>query len=161
MKMFFKYLLIISFSNKPHYLPNNLRVLEWTEYPSQSFPSNFYPKKIRSSDLFGGPLHILEKPFIERFEHLIYMNISYCLMVTEFPDVFGAVNLRELRLDGCMELVTIHKLVGGLPNLIFLSASECYQLRSFVPTIYLPSLEYLSFNDCIKLTLPKDKGNDG
>lgn len=47
-----------SFSNKPHYLPNNLRVLEWTEYPSQSFPSNFYPKKIRSSDLFGGPLHI-------------------------------------------------------------------------------------------------------
>jgi len=72
-------------------------------------------------------------------------------MVTEFPDVSGAKNLRELRLDGCKKLVTIHESVGLLTNLVFLSASECTLLTSFVPTIYLPSLKYLSLNLCTKL----------
>jgi len=72
-------------------------------------------------------------------------------MVTDFPDVSGAKNLRELRLDGCKKLVSIHESVGLLPNLVFLSASECMLLTSFVPTIYLPSLEYLSLNLCTKL----------
>ena len=79
------------------------------------------------------------------------MNISYCNMVTEFPDVSGAKNLRELRLDGCEKLATIHESVGLLGNLVFLSASECNLLTKFVPTMYLPSLEYLSLNLCTKL----------
>ncbi|XP_027910107.1 uncharacterized protein LOC114169250 [Vigna unguiculata] len=79
------------------------------------------------------------------------MNISYCNMVTEFPDVSEAKNLRELRLDGCEKLATIHESVGLLGNLVFLSASECNLLTKFVPTMYLPSLEYLSLNLCTKL----------
>lgn len=33
-------------SGTPKYLPNNLRLLDWMEYPSTSLPSNFHPKKL-------------------------------------------------------------------------------------------------------------------
>ncbi|KAG4385092.1 hypothetical protein AAZX31_12G025800 [Glycine max] len=138
------------FSCEPCYLPNNLRVLEWTEYPSQSFPSDFYPSKLVRFNLSGSNLLVLENPF-QRFEHLTYMEISHCRTVVEFPDVSRAKNLRELRLDRCQKLVSIHKSVGRLANLVFLSATHCNQLQSFVPTIYLPSLEYLSFGYCSRL----------
>ncbi|CAJ1933837.1 unnamed protein product [Sphenostylis stenocarpa] len=159
-----------SFSLEPSFLPNNLRLLDW-KYPSQSFPSGFYPRKIGSFNLSGSPLLVLEKPFqvqlldlisqmiVVTFQYLAYMNISYCPMVTEFPDVSGAMNLRELRLDGCQKLVSIHKSAGYLVNLVLLSASGCYQLPSFVPTMYLPSLQYLSFELCSRLAhFPKIDG---
>ena len=51
-----------SFSSEPEHLPNHLRVLDWIEYPSKSFPSKFYPKKIV---VFNFPRsHLtLEEPF--------------------------------------------------------------------------------------------------
>ncbi|CAJ1971312.1 unnamed protein product [Sphenostylis stenocarpa] len=51
-----------SFSPEPQYLPNHLRVLDWEEYPSKSFPSSFHPKKII---VFNWPRShlILEEPF--------------------------------------------------------------------------------------------------
>jgi len=38
-----------------------------------------------------------------------------------------------------------------MSNLVCLSASECTMLRSFVPKMYFPSLEVLSFNFCTRL----------
>ncbi|XP_027924358.1 TMV resistance protein N-like, partial [Vigna unguiculata] len=35
-----------SFSKGPEYLPDNLRVLEWWRYPSNSLPSDFHPKEL-------------------------------------------------------------------------------------------------------------------
>lgn len=37
-----------------------------------------------------------------------------------------------------------------MPNLVYLSASGCTLLKSFVPKMYLPSLQVLSFNFCKK-----------
>ncbi|KAG4926827.1 hypothetical protein JHK85_053313 [Glycine max] len=34
------------FTKGPKHLPDTLRVLEWWRYPSQSFPSDFRPKKL-------------------------------------------------------------------------------------------------------------------
>ncbi|KAL2329137.1 hypothetical protein Fmac_022564 [Flemingia macrophylla] len=140
-----------SFSNPPYHLPNNLRLLDWVNCPSQSLPSSFNPKKIWAFNLPGSPLLVLEKPF-ERFEHLTCMDISDCDMVTKFPDVSGAMNLRELSLHGCKNLISIHQSVGYLPNLVSLKASQCSQLQSFVPTMYLPSLENFCISLCTKLT---------
>lgn len=33
-------------SGVPQNLPNNLRLLEWNEYPSTSLPANFHPKTL-------------------------------------------------------------------------------------------------------------------
>ena len=35
-----------SFSTSPEHLPNSLRVLDWSEYPSECLPSDFHPKKL-------------------------------------------------------------------------------------------------------------------
>ena len=74
------------------------------------------------------------------------MNFSYCQSITQFPEQSGTKNLRELILNKCKKPVKINESVGSLPNLVSLSASECTQLRSFLPRIFLPSLEYLSFD---------------
>ncbi|KAL2327185.1 hypothetical protein Fmac_020612 [Flemingia macrophylla] len=104
------------FLHEPRYLPNNLRLLEWENYPSKSFPSGFYPKKIGAFYLSGSPLLVLEKSF-QRFEYLSYMDISDCHMVTKFPDVSGAMNKRELRFDRCKNLVSIHKRLMQFPEI--------------------------------------------
>ena len=88
---------------------------------------------------------------LQEYECLTYMNFSYCQSITQFPDVCGAKNLKELILNGCRKLVKVHESVGFLPNLVYLSASHCTQLRSFLPRIRLPSLKYLSFDMCRRL----------
>ncbi|XP_029127157.1 TMV resistance protein N isoform X2 [Cajanus cajan] len=133
------------------YLPNNLKLLYWENYPSPSFPSDFYPRKIVTFHLCESPSLVLKKPF-KKFEHLTCICISSCCKVTEFPDVSGAMNLRELRLDRCENLVSIHESVGYLTNLVSIQVLGCTKLQSFVPTIYLPSLENLCFSLCTKLT---------
>jgi len=51
-----------SFSHEPSCLPNNLRLLDWKNYPSQSLPSEFYPRKIGAFNLSRSPI-LLEEPF--------------------------------------------------------------------------------------------------
>ena len=51
-----------SFLSEPQHLPNHLRVLDWEEYPSKSFPSKFHPKKIIVINLRRSHL-TLEEPF--------------------------------------------------------------------------------------------------
>ena len=40
-----------SFSKGPEHLPNSLRVLEWSGYPSPSLPPNFHPKRLVTLEL--------------------------------------------------------------------------------------------------------------
>jgi hypothetical protein len=65
--------------------------------------------------------------------------------------VSGSINLRVLTLDRCRKLARFPESIGFMPKLACLSASECTKLESFVPKIYLPSLEVLSFNFCKRL----------
>ncbi|XP_016186770.1 TMV resistance protein N isoform X1 [Arachis ipaensis] len=138
-----------SFPSWPIYLPNQLKLLDWKGYPSKSLPPGFYPEQIAAFNLRFSLL-VLKRPF-QKFDHLTYMNFSCCQSITKFPDVSGAKSLRELILDRCKKLVKVDDSIGFLPNLVYLSASECTQLRSFLPQISLPSLEYLSFDLCSRL----------
>lgn len=65
--------------------------------------------------------------------------------------MFEAKNLRVLTIDKCPKLEGFHPSAGHMPNLVYLSASECTMLTSFVPKMNLPYLEMLSFNFCSKL----------
>ncbi|XP_025642628.1 disease resistance protein Roq1 isoform X1 [Arachis hypogaea] len=130
-------------------LPEQLRLLDWKGYPSNSIPSNL--KKIVAFSLRHSPL-TLEKPF-QKFKHLTYMNFSHCESITQFPNVSEAQSLRKLILNGCINLVSFDESVGVLPNLTYLRASRCTKLRKFLSRICLPSLEHLSFNWCARLGL--------
>lgn len=49
-------------SGSPQNLPNNLRLLEWNEYPLSSLPVDFHPKTLVVLNLPKSQL-IMDKPF--------------------------------------------------------------------------------------------------
>ncbi|KAJ1409731.1 Toll/interleukin-1 receptor-like proteiny [Sesbania bispinosa] len=138
------------FSTGPSYLPNSLRLLDWTGFPSQSFPPEFYPERIVDFKLSHSPLIFAE--LLQIFKDLTFINLSQCQSITQIPNLSGAKNLRVLTLHRCHKLEGFDKSIGlYMSNLVYLSASECTMLKSFVPKMYFPSLEVLSFNFCTRL----------
>ena len=81
--------------------------------------------------------------FWQKLKHLTYINFSCCQFITHFPDVSDVPNLRKLKLDHCRSLIAIHPSVGFLKNLERLNARNCTKLKDFLPTMYLPSLQFL------------------
>lgn len=63
------------FCGSPQQLPNNLRLLDWMEYPSSSLPSTFHPKKLVILNLSHSRF-TMQEPFKVRF-HLIILCISF------------------------------------------------------------------------------------
>ena len=63
----------------------------------------------------------------------------------------GAINLKVLTLDKCRKLKGFDKSIGFMRNLVYVSALRCNMLKSFVPSMSLPSLEVLSFSFCSRL----------
>jgi hypothetical protein len=89
--------------------------------------------------------------FLQQFSYLTVMNLSNNQSIRTMPDVSNVESLRELWLDDCMNLTTIHESIGFVKHLIHLSASGCTKLENFLQTMVLPSLEVLDLNLCVKL----------
>ncbi|XP_027357320.1 TMV resistance protein N-like [Abrus precatorius] len=133
-------------SGSPQYLPNNLRFLEWNEYPLPSLPADFHPEALVVLNLPQSHLKMNE-PF-KKFEHLTFMNFSYCDSLTTLPDVSTTPNLTRLLLNNCPNLVDIHDSVGHLDKLVTLSTQGCPKLVSFPRGLRSSSLEYLNLGKC-------------
>uniref|UniRef100_A0A2N9FIF8 Uncharacterized protein n=1 Tax=Fagus sylvatica TaxID=28930 RepID=A0A2N9FIF8_FAGSY len=135
------------FSGGPNYLSNELRLLEWPEYPLQSLPSNFHGKRLvvlkMRNNLFKG-LH----DGFKNLQNLTIMDFSNCEFLTEVPDLSKMPNLEELTLDNCTNLVEVHHSVGFLDKLKVLRFVECSNLRSFPRSLKLRSLVVLMLEDC-------------
>ncbi|XP_028805584.1 TMV resistance protein N-like isoform X2 [Neltuma alba] len=125
----------------PQHLPNNLRLLDWMEYPSSSLPSNFRPKKLVGLNL-SRSCFAMQEPF-RYFDSLTSMDLSHCDHLTKLPDISGVPNLTELNLDYCANLEEVDDSVGFLDKLVELRASGCTKLRAFPRAIRLPSLKSL------------------
>ncbi|KOM46447.1 hypothetical protein LR48_Vigan07g015100 [Vigna angularis] len=138
-----------SFSSEPEHLPNHLRLLDWDDYPSKSFPPKFHPKKIV---VFNLPRSCLtfQEPF-KKFPCLTKMDFSYNQCIIEIPDVSELQNLRELRVNQCRNLIAIHESVGFLKRLAHLSVSKCTKLQNVMSRMFLPSLEVFDLNLCESL----------
>ncbi|WJX64584.1 hypothetical protein P8452_49344 [Trifolium repens] len=103
------------------------------------------------SDAIQGIIQLsIKKPF-EQFLYLTVMNFSNNQSMKTMPDVSKVEYLRELRLDRCFNLTTVHESIGFLKHLIHLSASSCTKLVNFPHRMFLPSLEVLDLNRCFKL----------
>ncbi|WJX59336.1 hypothetical protein P8452_44673 [Trifolium repens] len=92
----------------------------------------------------------IEEP-IKQFSYLTVMNFSNNQIITTFPDVSKVENLRELRIDYCQSLTTVHESIGFLKHLVNLSVSGCTKLQNFLQRMFLPSLEVLKLDWCQKL----------
>ena len=62
------------------HLPNNLRLLDWMEYPSLSLPSSFYPKKLVVLKL-SHSYFTMQELFKVRF-HFMFSFVSFSLHKT-------------------------------------------------------------------------------
>lgn len=137
------------FYGSPQHLPNNLRLLDWMEYPSSTLPSTFHPKKLVVLNLSRSRF-TMQEPF-KHLDSLTSMDLSHCEFLTKLPDVSGVPNLTELNLDYCTNLEQVHDSVGFLEKLIELRAYGCTKLKDFPHAIKLSSLKSLILNWCSSL----------
>ncbi|KAA8517909.1 hypothetical protein F0562_015383 [Nyssa sinensis] len=94
-------------SKGPEYLPNNLRVLNWCGYPSESLPESFEPEKLVKLKMHCS--HIVH-PWkgIKKLPKLEVADFSLSERLTGIPDFTGAPKLERLILSGCTSLVEVH-----------------------------------------------------
>ncbi|KAL1319057.1 hypothetical protein AAHE18_15G250500 [Arachis hypogaea] len=133
-------------SGAPNHLPNNLRLLDWDEYPLPSLPADFHPETLVVLNLPHSIL-TMDEPF-KKFDHLTYMNFSGCDSLTTLPDVSGTPNLTRILANDCPNLVEIHDSVGHLNKLVTLSTERCPKLEGFPSGLRSKSLEYLNLREC-------------
>ncbi|XP_059455282.1 disease resistance protein RUN1-like [Corylus avellana] len=136
-------------SEEPNFLSNELRQLDWPNYPGESFPSNFCGRNLvylRMPDS-----HLKELKGVLNSQNLISMNFSNCRFLTKIPDVSRIPNLETFYLDGCTNLVEVHCSVGFLDKLVNLSLKSCSKLRIFPRSLKLRSLIRLVLGGCSSL----------
>ncbi|KAG2667226.1 hypothetical protein I3760_15G103500 [Carya illinoinensis] len=137
-----------SFSSGPNYLSNELRVLDWFEYPLQSLPPNFHGNKLIIFKMHGSFIRELS---VIKFKNMTIMEFNDCNSLTKVPDLSSVQNLKELSVEMCTSLVEVHDSVGSLENLCELSFYGCSNLRIFPASLKLRSLRKLYLDDCSSL----------
>ncbi|KAH0977681.1 hypothetical protein GBA52_027400 [Prunus armeniaca] len=142
-------------SGEVDYLPNELRLLSWPEYPSQSLPPNFNPKKLVALTMPRSRILRLDL----EFKSLKFINLEHSEFLRKTPDFSGVPNLEKLNLDYCTSLVELHPSAGFLHKLVELSLTGCRSLTLFPRIVNLKSLLELNLGGCISLeNFPEIKG---
>ena len=85
------------------------------------------------------------------YQQLKFVKLSYSQHLIETPDFSEAPNLRRLILEGCTSLSKVHPSIGDLNKLVFLNLEGCENLKSFLRSICMESLEILTLSGCSKL----------
>ncbi|KAL4594474.1 hypothetical protein ACB092_12G023500 [Castanea dentata] len=134
----------------PKHLSNNLRFLDWSEYPSKSLPSNFQPVELVELHLLYSKIEWLWKgtKYLDKLK-LIKLNNSLNLIAT--PDFIGVPNLEKLVLNGCIKLHEVHPSIMVLKRLTLLDLENCKSLRRLPSKFEMESLEILILSGCSKI----------
>ncbi|XP_040996240.1 TMV resistance protein N-like [Juglans microcarpa x Juglans regia] len=134
------------------YLSNELRVLDWSNCPLQSLPSNFRGEKLFDFKLYRGRIQEISG----QFKSLTRMRFFECKFLTNIPNLSSCSSLKELDIMDCENLVEVHDSVGFLDKLARLRLSQCSNMKSFPRRLKLRSLEVLTLHNCSKLqTFPE------
>ncbi|GJZ65691.1 NB-ARC domains-containing protein [Tanacetum coccineum] len=148
----------VNFSGRLDSLSNKLRLLYWHGLPLKFLPSVFYPENIVTIDLsYSHIKHLWTTP--KCFVKLKFMKLRYCCYLTSTPDFSEITNLEELTLEGCENLVKVHRTIGTLKKLVVLNMRNCKRLKSFPSKLEMVSLQILILSGCLKMEkLPEDLG---
>ncbi|XP_050274289.1 disease resistance protein RUN1-like [Quercus robur] len=131
------------------YLPNELRVLDWSGFPLSSLPPNFDPQNLIALNMPESRV-TLDKLFKRiQCKNLTYMNFNFNQYVRELPDLLSATpNVKKLDLRSCKKLVKIHDSVGYLDKLESWDLWGCNELQILPSCIVMKSLKHLFLFDC-------------
>ncbi|CAL2275724.1 unnamed protein product [Prunus armeniaca] len=131
----------------PEYLPNALKFLEWSGYPSKFLPQGFQPEELCELNLCNSSIGQLWRG-TKCLGNLKSINVSYSQNLTRTPDFTVTPNLRRLILEGCTNLVEIHQSIGELKRLIFLNLKDCRSLGHLPDDLRTESLKVLILSGC-------------
>nr|XP_011458231.1 PREDICTED: TMV resistance protein N-like isoform X2 [Fragaria vesca subsp. vesca] len=133
----------------PKYLPNALRILYWSSYPSKSLPPGFQPDELTELSLVHSDIdHLWDG--ITYLPNLKFINLSYSRKLIRSPDFTYAPRVERLVLEGCSSLVDIHPSIAHLESLTCLNLKDCKSLRSLPSVIAMKSLEIFILSGCSK-----------
>ncbi|XP_050242462.1 disease resistance protein RUN1-like [Quercus robur] len=154
-----KFLRIFGFLHVPSHLPNDLRILDWTLYPSKSLPSSFQLDKLVQLCLRQSKIERLWIG-VKNFDKLKFIDLTVSLDLIITPDFTGVSNLEKLVLEYCTNLCELHPSIGILKKLVLLNLQYCKTLRRLPSTFEVGSLVTLNLSGCSNLKkLPQFVGN--
>ncbi|CAL2276288.1 unnamed protein product [Prunus armeniaca] len=115
-------------SSSPRILPNSLRIIKWSWYPSKFLPSSFQPNflialKMRESKLVRLWDGRKDLPNLKKMKLFGSKNL------TTTPDFSGVPNLELLDFQFCKNLVEIHPSIANLKCLKSLDLGYCSKLK--------------------------------
>nr|XP_023923648.1 TMV resistance protein N-like [Quercus suber] len=143
----------------PTCLPGNLRILDWTGYPSKSLPSSFQSKELVRLHLLESKIELLWIG-IKNFDKLKFINLSYSSNLIISPELTGVPNLEELILEYCTSLHELHPSVAILKKLVLLKLGRCTNLSCLPRNFEMDSLMTLDLSHCSMLKkIPEFVGN--
>ncbi|KAL6269186.1 hypothetical protein ACE6H2_026097 [Prunus campanulata] len=140
----------LSLSLGPKYLPNSLRFLEWSWYPSKCLPPSFQPVELAELRLQHSKIDHLWNG-IKYMVKLKSIDLSYSENLTRTPDFTGTQNLERLVFEGCTNLVKIHPSIASLKRLRVLNFKNCKSIKSLPSEVELESLETFDLSGCSKV----------
>ncbi|KAK4583266.1 hypothetical protein RGQ29_026165 [Quercus rubra] len=137
-------------SKELKYLPNGLKLLEWHEYPF-SLPSNYCPQQLVVLKMPRSCIR-LEKLFMQggQYNDLKSIDLKWCMSIRKLPDLC-APNLERLNINGCENLIEVHKAIGSLDKLKTWDLNNCKKLKILPSSFRLNSLEVINLDGCVSL----------
>ncbi|KAL4639450.1 hypothetical protein ACB092_03G219400 [Castanea dentata] len=129
------------------FLPNNLILLKWPDYPFH-WPSKYFPEQLVAVEM---PRNCIRLPKLinqeYRLENLKDVNLKRCEFITKLPKLW-APNLENLDLSFCKNLVKIDECFGSLEKLKRWNLAHCRKLQFLPSQLRLKSLKYFCLTSC-------------
>ncbi|XP_061995786.1 TMV resistance protein N-like [Rosa rugosa] len=136
----------------PKYLPNSLRFLNWSWYPSKSLPPGFQPDELTELRLVHSNVDHLWNG-IKYLGKLKSIDLSHSINLTRTPDFTGIQNLERLVLEGCTNLVKIHPSIALLKRLKIWNFRYCKSIKNLPSEVKMEFLETFDVTGCSKLKM--------
>eukprot|EP00257_Ricinus_communis_P025626 XP_025013040.1 disease resistance protein RPS6-like [Ricinus communis] len=109
--------------------PNELRHLDWNDFPMKSLPPNFSPQNLVVLNLRDSKVKKLWTG-TQNLVKLKEIDLSHSKYLIGIPDLSKAINIEKIYLTGCSSLEEVHSSLQYLNKLEFLDLGDCNKLRS-------------------------------
>ncbi|XP_062020847.1 TMV resistance protein N-like [Rosa rugosa] len=134
------------FCGKVDCYPNQLRLLEWRDYPLESLPFDFNMKNLIQLNMPRSRISCFKG-----MQNLKSLNLSECKFVAQSPDLSGSPKLEFLDLSRCERLKEVHSSVGSLEKLVHLNLGGCFELERLPEKVNWRSLKDIILDQCFRL----------